>query len=151
MINANLMLCDYAHVAEGKLYISGGGWTVALAMRGHIAVLLKVPWDQANHRIAIEFSLLDQDGNGIQFGPENANRIGLMLEVGRPPGLPRGTDLDVPIAIPLPEIALPPGNYEWTMQVNGEGRDTWHLPFLIVDQTRGPIPPGLGRPMPPTA
>ncbi|MGA7055282.1 MAG: hypothetical protein WBZ37_29265 [Mycobacterium sp.] len=129
MIKATLMLCDFAQVAEGKLYIAGGGWSVATAMQGHIAVLFRIPWDRANHRIPIVLTLLDQDGGMVPDG--NGTRLDLELEVGRPPGLPRGTDLDAPLAIGIPPIQLPPGRYEWVLSIDGEAEDHWHLPFLI--------------------
>lgn len=132
MTKAIILLCDHAAVADGKLYIAGGGWSLASAMRGYIALQLRIPWDQANHRQSVTLALLDQDGNGIPFGEEHVNLIGIELEVGRPPGLPRGTDLDVPLAIPLPLVDLAPGGYEWVLQVNGAGDDHWHLPFVIM-------------------
>lgn len=140
-MKATLLLCDFAQVAEGKLYIAGGGWSVASAMRGYIAALFKVPWDQANHRITATFSLLDQDGSPIPFGPEMRNQMELILEVGRPAGLPRGSDLDVPIAIPLPMVDLPPGSYEWVLQVDGRSDDDWHLPFMLVNLAGAGSPP----------
>jgi hypothetical protein len=130
MIKATLMLCDFAQVAGGKLYIAGGGWSVAQAMQGHIAILFRVPWDRANHRIGAVLTLLDQDGGSVPEGSDGTT-ITLTLEVGRPPGLPRGTDLDAPLALPLPPVQLAPGRYEWVLSVDGETEDHWHLPFVI--------------------
>lgn len=129
MIKATLMLCDFAQVAEGKLYIAGGGWSVATAMVGHIAVLFRIPWDRANHRIPIALTLLDQDGGRVP--DENGTTITLELEVGRPPGLSRGSDLDAPLAIPIPPMQLRPGRYEWVLSVDDQTEDYWHLPFVI--------------------
>jgi hypothetical protein len=131
-VKATLMLCDFAQVAEGKLFISGGGWSYTNVLHGHIAVLFKVGWDEANHRITAAFSLLDTDGAAIPFGDEQQNQVTVVLEVGRPAGLPRGTDLDVPIAVPLPNVQLNPGQYEWVLHVDGHTEDHWRLPFLII-------------------
>ena len=44
---ATLLLADSAQVAEGKLYIIGGGWTViGLGTPSAVAVYVSVPWDQ---------------------------------------------------------------------------------------------------------
>lgn len=132
MIKATLMLCDFAQVAEGKLYISGGGWSVANVMQGYIAVLFRVPWDRANQRINAALTLLDQDGGSVP--DKNGTTITMELEVGRPPGLSRGTDLDAPLAIPVPPLELPPGRYEWVLSVDGQTEENWHLPFAIKSQ-----------------
>jgi hypothetical protein len=44
------ILCDYAVVADGKLYISGGGWNVTgpEPSQSAIALLFEVPWDRTN-------------------------------------------------------------------------------------------------------
>lgn len=132
MIKATLMLCDFAQVADGKLNIMGGGWSVANAMQGHIAVLFRIPWDRANQRITAVLTLLDQDGRSVP--DENGTKITMQLEVGRPPGLSRGSDLDAPLAIPIPSVQLPPGRYEWVLSLEGQTEDHWHLPFVIKSQ-----------------
>ena len=130
-----LLLCDHVAVAEGKLYISGGGWTMTgpdPAPSG-IAVLLEVPWDQANRSIALRLGLFHEDGQPVaQMGPDGvtAVEVGADLEVGRPPGLPAGTPLPVPLAVNLPPIPLPPGQgYFWQAEIGGERRADWRLSF----------------------
>ena len=131
-MKATMLLCDFAQVADGKLYIAGGGWTFASAMRGFIALFLGVSWDQANHRITATFSLLDEDGNAVPFGDDQQNQMTIVFEVGRPAGLPRGSDLDLPLAVPLPPVDLTPGAYEWILHVDGKTEAHWRLPFRIV-------------------
>lgn len=130
-----LMLCDHAAVADGKLYISGGGWNVtgpAPSPFG-IAVLVSVPWAMANRRITLSLTLVGEDGESVaQAGPDGAEpiRIDTDLEVGRPPGLRPGTPLDVPLALNLPPLPLPAGGrFTWELTLDGESRADWRLSF----------------------
>lgn len=145
-IRATLMLCDYVAASEGKLYISGGGWTVTNGGTPHgIALLLAVPWDLANNQIEFRLRLLTEDGQPVtQQGPFEQQRIevGGQFEVGRPPGTPHGTSLDVPLAINLPPLALPPGaRYSWELSVNGGTREEWHLSFATRSAEVAPDDP----------
>ena len=55
------MLCDHAQVANGKLFINGGGisrfFGPGLPPGTSIALLLLVPWEQTNAPIQLEFTL----------------------------------------------------------------------------------------------
>ena len=55
------------------------------------------------------------------------------FEVGRPPGVPMGASLDVPIAVNLPPLPVAPGNrYEWRLTVDGEAREGWGVAFSTM-------------------
>lgn len=86
-----MMLCDHAQVADGKLYISGGGWsfTGPVPSPSAIAIKIDVPWDRTNDQIHLLLRLLGQDGEPVmQDGPIGPQPIQLEadFEVGRPPG-----------------------------------------------------------------
>ncbi len=144
-----MMLADHVAQAEGKLYISGGGWTLTGpgSVPSGIAVLIEVPWNQANTKIAFRLVLVQQDGEPVlQQGPMGpaAVEIGGDLEVGRPAGVKPGTPLDVPLAINVPPLALAPGQrFTWELTLNGKSAEGWHLSF----GTR----PAPGSTMDPTA
>lgn len=130
-----LMLCDHVAVADGKLYINGGGWNITGPdpAPSAIAVLLEVPWDRANHRIPLRLRLVHEDGGPVtQLLPTGAQpvEVGADVEVGRPAGLPPGSPLLVPLAFNLPPIPLPPGQgYVWQAELDGEADPDWRLPF----------------------
>jgi hypothetical protein len=134
-MRATLMLCDYATVADGKLYISGGGWSVTDPQLGASAVAAKfeVPWTMANQPLRISFRLVDADGeNVVQPGPNGPVPVGAdaTLEVGRPPGLPAGTPIDAPLAFGVPPLRLPAGQrFSWVLEVDGQTREDWTLSF----------------------
>ena len=122
--SALVLLCDSAQVADGKLYILGGGWSLcgpgpfvhALALR------LMVPWTQTNREHSVDASLLDEDGAPVHAGnPSQGIGFQSRFEVGRPTGIPPGTPLEVPIAINMGPIDLPSGRgYIWVIRVDGD-------------------------------
>jgi hypothetical protein len=136
-----MMLCDYAQVADGKLYISGGGWSFTGPGPAQYAIALKidVPWDRTNNQIQFALKLVGQDGQVVTqdtpLGPQPVEMQG-EFEVGRPPGLKRGTPIDVPLALNLPPLLLPPGQrFSWELTLDGETNEDWHLAF-----TTRPLP-----------
>jgi hypothetical protein len=44
------------------------------------------------------------------------------IEVGRPPGIPHGSMLDTSFVLNLPPLPLPPGRYEWRLEIAEETR-----------------------------
>ena len=66
-MRVTMMLADHAVVAEGKLYVNGGGWSVRPAdpVPMYLALKFDVPWDLAARPIPIELRLLDEDGRQV--------------------------------------------------------------------------------------
>lgn len=142
-IRVTILLADHVAVAEGKLYISGGGWSVTGPgpSPSGLALKLDVPWDMTNKVIKFQLRLLKEDGQPLtQPGPfgEQAVEVGGEFEVGRPPGLKPGTTIDVPLAINIPPLPLTPGKrYSWELSIDGHTNAEWHVAF----QTRElPVP-----------
>ena len=134
-----MLLADYAQVADGKLTIVGGGWSVTgpMPVPFAIAMLFEVPWDRANVKHRFRLDLVDTDGH-VVFAPTEEGEEPVVIEgefeAGRPPGMKPGTPLDVPIAINLPGPPVQPGGrFEWRLTVNGEGDTDWRLPFSTRD------------------
>jgi hypothetical protein len=141
-VKATLLLADFAQVADGKLTVVGGGWSVTGPdpTPFAIAILVQVPWDQANVRHTLRLELLDADGNAVTMETEDGNEEpivffdDLVFEVGRPPGLKPGTPLDFPVAVNSGPLPLPSGErYEWRLSIDGRSDDDWRLPFTTRD------------------
>lgn len=136
-IRATLILCDHAEVADGKLFINGGGWSLTgpQPTPHGVAALIHVPWDRANDQVTFQLTLRDEEGHPVmQPGPVGPVPVqaGGKFEVGRPPGLKHGTRIDVPFAINVGPVPLSPGGrYEWTLEVDGETDEDWHLGFSV--------------------
>lgn len=130
-MKVTLLLAEAAQVAQGKLYILGGGWSIMgpSPTPSAIAIKVEVPWDQANRRHRLELALLDSDGQPVIIG-NDAIAIGTDFEAGRPAGLPAGTPLDVVLAINIGALALRPGSrYVWHCSINGRSEEHWQLAF----------------------
>jgi hypothetical protein len=143
-VKVTMMLADYAQVADGKLTIVGGGWSVTgpMPVPFAIAMLFEVPWDRANVMHRFRLDLVDADGH-VVFAPTEEGEEPVVIEgefeAGRPPGMKPGTPLDVPIAINLPGPPVEPGGrFEWRLTVNGEAEADWRLPFSTRAEDEAP-------------
>ncbi len=133
-----MLLADYAQLADGKLTIVGGGWSLTgpAPVPFGIAVLVHVPWDQANQRHVMRLELLDADGQPVEVDDEDGQHLVVFVddhsfEVGRPAGLKPGTPLDYPLALNFGPLPLVPGRYEWRLSIDGRTQDDWRLPFTV--------------------
>lgn len=137
-----MMLCDSAQVADGKLYILGGGWSVTGPdpAPSAIAIKIEVDWHEAATAHHWELFLVDADGREVAFDTPDGTRQAIEIrgdfEVGKPQGVPAGTPIDLPLAINLGPLPLPPGaRYTWRFTVDGEAESNWVLSFT----TRPPV------------
>ena len=116
------IIADSADVANGKLYLLGGGWDKFYAqsfpqsVRLAVALGVLVPWDQCNERIPIKMLIRDADGHPV--GPEMTAQI----EVGRPPGIAPGSTQRAVLAINSVFPIQQPGRYEILIAADGKER-----------------------------
>ena len=122
-IEAQILLCDAA-VADpaGKLHMLGAGWSMTTSPTSPqaVAVLLKIPWDRANERLAMRLELVDSDGKSVVLPtPDGLQTVEMSgnIEAGRPPGVAHGSQLDAALAFNVPSLPLPPGRYQWRLDV----------------------------------
>jgi len=134
-IEAQMLLCDAA-VAEqgGKLHMLGVGWSITSTPTSPqaVAVLLKIPWDRANERLALMLRLVDDDGRPVAITTTDGTQeltMGGEIEAGRPPGVTPGTQLDAALTFNVPSLPLPPGRYQWRLDV---ADDTFTSSFQVV-------------------
>jgi hypothetical protein len=134
-IEAQLLLCDAA-VADpgGKLHMLGAGWSITSSPTSPqaVAVMLKIPWDRANERLALMLRLLDDDGRPVAVATTEGTQeltMGGDIETGRPPGVTPGSQLDAGLVFNVPSLPLPPGRYQWRLEVAG---DTFTSSFQVV-------------------
>ena len=103
-MKATLLLADYARVADGKLDVLGGGWSLINAAGPFgfaLAGIVQCPWDQTNVQHAFRLDLLDADGQGIPGTDGETVHVEGGFEAGRPAGLKPGTPLDIPFVVPF--------------------------------------------------
>ncbi len=118
-----MILCDAAQVADGKLYVLGGGWshnfTPNAPLQMSLGVIIAVPWIRANEKHIVEAVLLTADGQQVEIEGQPVIAGG-ELEVGRPPGIRPGTQLNTAIPFSFNGVALDIGDYVWELRINGE-------------------------------
>ncbi len=119
-----MLICDYAQAISGKLYIVGGGWSVCSPRTPAMSLAIKtlVPWNETNVKHHLSVELQDADGHPIELGdpPKPVRRDG-DFEVGRPPGIKPGSDLDFIMAINFFGLPLKPETgYTWQLEIDGE-------------------------------
>ncbi len=134
-MQATLFLADSAQASsDGKLHALGIGWTHTsspVTAPSAVAFILHVPWDETNRRIKWTLDLLDADGKAVvvQTGPDSFSGMHVEneIEVGRPPGTKPGADINVPFAVNIAPMQLPPEHtYLWVLKI---GDREWRAPF----------------------
>ena len=134
-MRVTMLLADHAAIAEGKLYINGGGWSVRTAAPTPMFLALKfdVPWDLAGRPIAVEIRLIDEDGHPVTWPPAQSGQpvsFTGRLEVRQPQGLSPGAPIDAAWVVRVPPLALPAGRrFSWRLAVDGHQRTDWVIEF----------------------
>ena len=125
-MDVTMLLADSAQVADGKLYILGGGWSLTgpEPSPSAVAIKLEVGWNEIGREHHWELFLEDADGRAVLVEtPEGMQPVEIRgeLTVGMPEGIIEGTPVDVPMAINLGPLPLNPGTrFTWRFVVNGE-------------------------------
>jgi hypothetical protein len=133
-MKVTLLMADFARVANGKLDVIGGGWSVMNAQGAFgffVAALFQIPWDQTNAKHTFRLELLDADGQAVPVSDDEAVRAEGEFEVGRPAGLRPGTPVDVPLVVPFGPLELDEGRYELRLTIDEETKEDWFLAFTV--------------------
>ena len=136
-----MLLADSAQVADGKLYILGGGWSLTGPDPTPQAIAMKVDvgWHEAEIGHHWELFLEDADGRPVILEtPDGHHPIEVRgeFQVARPPTVPEGTPIDVALAVNLGPLPLGAGNrFAWRLSIDGESHEDWTLGFT----TRPPV------------
>src|SRR5207247_11050015 len=95
--------------------------------------------DQAHADHSLKHSRPTPSGKPVKGAPPAGDRpleLGNEFEVGRPAGVKRGTPLDLPIAINLNPIPLPPdGVFVWQLSIDDHSEEDWRLTFATRPAT----------------
>ena len=132
-----MLLADAAQAVGGKLFVLGGGWSVIGPSPAPMAIAIKidVPWHQTNHRHHWVLDLVDQDGHPVMVPVADGKRpvqVTGDFQVGRPAGVAEGTPIDVPLAISVGPIPLPPGTRcVWRLSIDGVADPNWQVAFDV--------------------
>ena len=140
-MRATMMLADHAQVADGKLFISGGGWTSCAAgpIPCAVVALFHVPWRETGKKVTFLLRLIDEDGHGV-YQPGAQDNLPVQVkgsfEARRPAEMLPGGEVNVPMVFNI-VLHLDAGHgYSWTLDVDGQDSEDWRVSF----ETRQPQP-----------
>lgn len=126
------LLVDSAQVANGKLFILGGGWArltstqVPVTRTFETAIRVVVPWTETNRPHPLELQIENEDGQALLETPVKAE-----IRVGRPAQLKDGTDQVVPLALRIGPVTLErEGRYALIIRFDGD--ETARTAFDLV-------------------
>jgi hypothetical protein len=134
-VRVTMMLCDSAQVADGKLYILGGGWSVTGpgSMPSAVALKIDVDWTAAGSPHHWELFLVDEDGHSVLVETPEGERpmeVGGDIMVERPANLREGSPIDVALAVNFGPLPLEGGKrFTWRLTIDGESHPDWVLSF----------------------
>jgi hypothetical protein len=134
-MRAKILLADSAEVREGLLFMLGGGWNECGPAPQPFAIVgvLVGEWEEANTTHTAEFAIDDEDGNPLMVPSLTGAqpfRLSTPFEFGRPPGSPRGTTFNIPVAMQMPPIPWTPGRrYVLIVRIGGNELD--RVPFSV--------------------
>ncbi|MEK7252536.1 MAG: hypothetical protein AAB198_04730 [Actinomycetota bacterium] len=131
-----LTLANHVEAINGLLYLSGAGWNrvtrrypkggVPTPHNFGIGVSVLVPWTEANRKHHLSLRIEDEDQH-----EQPLLRVNGELEVGRPAGVPEGSDLRAVLASQATLQFPSAGGYRVVADLNGESRN---YGFIVVDE-----------------
>lgn len=136
-VQVTMLLCDHAAVADGKLYLSGGGWThiPASPVPFAIALLVQVPWSMGGQVVPFRLHLVSADGLPVMISDAAGQRplqVEGQINVAHSSHQLPGSLLPVPLAFNFPGLPLPSGQrLVWQLEINGRASEKWSLPFDV--------------------
>jgi len=118
-----LIVSDFAEIANGKLYLQGGGWDQLIAAQPFpfaravgLAVGFDVPWNETNQRFNVHVEIIHDDSQRALASVDGT------IEVGRPAGLLPGQPQLFMMAVNAILTLEAPGEYVVIISVEGEER-----------------------------
>jgi hypothetical protein len=142
-MDAKVLLCDFAEVSGGKLFITGAGISLVASSSPQgpyqvnvcLAILVSIPWTEtdAQHLMTIELVseasgaqqrviLSDQLPEGVDAADRGMILVG--FSAARLPTMTPGDETTMPVSIPLFGLALPEhGPYFFSVRIDGREMD----------------------------
>lgn len=142
-MDAKVLLCDFAEVSGGKLFITGAGISLVASSSPQppyqvnvcLAILVSIPWNETDSEHTLTIELVSEAGGSqerIMLSdqlPDGADRadLGMIVAVftaARMPIMVDGDESTMPMSIPLFGLPLPQhGPYFFSVRIDGREMD----------------------------
>lgn len=159
----DVMLCDHAQVAGGKLFISGAnidrmaapaGTPAPYVLNFAAAGIVRVPWQATNAEHTLSFRFVTQDGQppqlaeGLATGSDGIGGV-MRFNLGRPPQLASGDEQMLPFAFNLQGLPLAtPGRFVLVFSLDGDPVRNLPFTFALETTTMSGFGPAATPPLP---
>jgi hypothetical protein len=144
-MRVTMLLADAAQVAEGKLYILGGGWDVCgpgpTPMA--IAVKLEIPPGQTRRKHTWSVVLVDDNGEPVLLPADGQkSTVAIYGEIERirdPKSAPPEEPVNLRFAVNITPLLLESGSsYAWRLYIDNKTRKEWQVSFSTRPATAQP-------------
>jgi hypothetical protein len=156
MMDAKVMLCDFAEVSGGKLFITGAGisllasssTTAPFPVNISLAILVSIPWTETDSRHVLTIELVSEAAGAQQrvmlseqlpddAAPEDRGMIVFVFSAVRLPTMIDGDESTMPISVPLFGLPLPEiGPYFFSIRIDGREMD--RASFRLIPRPPAP-------------
>ena len=160
-MDAKVLLCDFAEVSGGKLFITGAGISLIASSSAQapypinlcLAVLVQIPWNEtdADHLLTIELvseadgsqrRLMLSDQLPEQADPADRGMIAVVFTARRLPTMVDGDESMMPMSIPLFGLPLPEyGPYFFSVRIDGREMDRASFRLVPLPAQPQDVPP----------
>ena len=142
-MDAKVLLCDFAEVSGGKLFVTGAG--ISLVASGSpqppyqvnvcLAVLVQIPWGETDTEHVLTVELVSEADGAAQrvmlsdqlppqADPGDRGMIVAVFSAARMPIMVEGDESTMPMSIPLFGLPLPQhGPYFFSVRIDGREMD----------------------------
>ncbi len=154
------MLCDFAEVSGGKLFITGAGISLLASssevapfpVNISLAILVSIPWTETDTRHTMTIELISEAKGAQQrvmlsdqlpegHDPADAGTIVFVFSAVRMPTMVDGDESSMPVAVPLFGLPLPEiGPYFFSVRIDGREMD--RASFRLVPRPPANAAPG---------
>lgn len=156
VMDAKVLLCDFAEVSGGKLFITGAGFSLVASGSPQppyqvnlcLAILVSIPWTETDAQHLLTIEMVSEAGGAqrrimlseqLPAGAEPADKG--MIIVGfsarRTPNMIDGDETTMPMSVPLFGLALPEfGPYFFSVRIDGREMDRASFRLVPLQQAQ---------------
>jgi hypothetical protein len=142
-MDAKVMLCDFAEVSGGKLFITGAGISLLASssdtspypVNVSLAILVSIPWTETDISHTMTIELISEAGGTQQrvmlsdqlpdgHDPADLGTLVFVFSAMRMPTMADGDESSMPVSVPLFGLPLPElGPYFFSVRIDGREMD----------------------------